>query len=158
MITKGDKQRFLEELEKTPVVQVACQKTGIGRTSYYRLRKEDPEFAKQADKALEEGRGVVNDLGEAQTISLMKDRDMQAIRFWLTHNHPRYGNKLEITGSLMQVNVELSPEQAELLEQAVKFALPTKNYELKKTEEADENEDGGDEGALVPIGGPRYRS
>ena len=96
-------------------MQVACQKTGIGRTSYYRLRKESKEFARLADLALEEGRAVANDLGEATTISLMKDRDMNAVRFWLTHNHPRYANKLEISGNISHSTGPLTPELSKLL-------------------------------------------
>jgi len=128
MHTKQDKQRFLEELRKTPVVQVACQKMSWGRTTYYRLRRGDRKFAELADMALQEGRKVVNDLGEAQTISLMKDRDMQAIRFWLTHNEPRYANKLEINGNINHSNVELTPEQKKVLRRALKLALPQNQY------------------------------
>jgi len=141
MRSSNDKQRFLEELRKTPVVQVACQKAGIGRTTYYRWRKEDKEFAVHADEALSEGRVVVNELGEAQTISLMKDRNMHAIRFWLTHNDPRYSNKLEITGNLLHSTDELSPEQAELLKKAVKLAIPTNDYEPRNTGADDSGEE-----------------
>ncbi len=140
MVTNEDKKRFLEELQKTPVVQVACQKTGMGRTTYYRFRKGDKKFAQLADLALQEGRAVVNDLGEAQTISLMKDRDMNAIRFWLTHNEPRYGNKLEITGRFMHSTEKLTPEQSKLLRQAIKLALPNKKdgHEKVKEEQSEE--------------------
>ena len=140
MVTNDDKKRFIEELQKTPVVQVACQRTSIGRTTYYRLRKEDKEFAQLADIALQEGRAVVNDLGEAQTISLMKDRDMNAIRFWLTHNEPRYGNKLEITGRFTHTTEELTEEQSKLLRRAIKLALPIQNHVHKKIEEQPEEE------------------
>lgn len=145
MKTNEDKERFLEELRKTPVVQVACQKMGIGRTTYYRLRKENPEFAKLADQALTEGRAVVNDLGEAQTISLMKDRNMKAIQFWLSHNDPRYSRKLEIQGRIATVHEELTPEQATLLQQAIELAMPRHTYDDDATDNPIDPRDDGEE-------------
>ncbi len=139
MVTNQQKKLLLEELQKTPVVQVACQKIGIGRTTYYRFRKEDPGFAGLADIALQDGRSVVNDLGEAQTISLMKERDMQAIRFWLTHNDPRYSNKLEIQGHLTHSSEELTPEQTALLRKAIKLAIPKQTYDQPTIKEPGED-------------------
>lgn len=138
MKTNDDKSRFLEELQKTPVVQIACQKTNIGRTTYYRFRREDKKFAALADEALNEGRRVVNDLGEAQMISLIKAQDMQAIRFWLTHNNSRYGNKLEIMGSLTHTS-DLTPEQQKLLKQALKLALPKESHEETRPKDTGSN-------------------
>lgn len=143
MHTKADKERFLEELRKTPVVQVACQKVGWGRTTYYRIRKQDKHFAELADVALQEGRVVVNELGEAQTITLMKEKDMRAIRFWLTHNDPRYSNKLEIKGTITN-SFELTPEMETLMLQAGRMALPQQSYdqpEPKEETEKDEDEE-----------------
>jgi len=50
---KGDKELLLEHLEKTPIVQIACEKSGIGRSTYYRWLQSDPLFAKKAKKALQ---------------------------------------------------------------------------------------------------------
>ena len=36
--------QFLDELRKVPIVQVACEKTGLSRNSVYRWRKDDKEF------------------------------------------------------------------------------------------------------------------
>ena len=44
MKTKKDKELILEQLRKTPIVQVACEKTGIARATYYRWRKKDKRF------------------------------------------------------------------------------------------------------------------
>lgn len=134
MNRKETKKRLLEELAKTPVVQIACQKAGIGRTSYYRLRKEDKRFAQFADAAIGEGRLVMNDLGEVTVISRMKNQqDLQAARFWLTHNHPRYSPKLELSGRITSVTEELSPDQKKLLKQAVRLALPQDDYGQEET-------------------------
>lgn len=144
MHAKDIKQRLIEELGKTPIAQVACQKVGVGRTTYYRFRKEDKKFAELADLALQEGRTIVNELGETQTISLMKERDMQAIRFWLTHNDPRYANKLEITGNINHSSVELTPEQKKTLRRALRLALPQQNYDQDTKEQSEDS--AGDDG------------
>ena len=48
----NNKELVVEQLKKTPIVQIACEKTGIGRATYYRWRKEDAEFGKLADEAI----------------------------------------------------------------------------------------------------------
>ena len=35
-----NKTIILEQLQKAPIVQIACEKTGISRATYYRWRKE----------------------------------------------------------------------------------------------------------------------
>lgn len=50
---REDKKLLLEHLEKTPIVQIACDKSGIGRSTYYRWLQNDPIFAKSAKKALQ---------------------------------------------------------------------------------------------------------
>ena len=142
MADKNLKQQIFDELGKTPVVQIMCQKLGVGRTSYYRLRKEDPAFAKLADEALDEGRKVINDLGETTVISLMKNQqDIKAARFWLTHNDPRYSNKIELKGNFIHSLETLPPELEELLKKAARMALPQQNYDQPKSEEKTGGED-----------------
>ena len=93
---------LLEQLQKIPIIHVACDKTSISRATYYRWRKEDMEFANNADTALEEGKKLINDMAESQLISLIKDKHPTGIIFWLKHNHPTYANRLEITGGSPQ--------------------------------------------------------
>lgn len=63
------KKLLLEQLTKTPIVQIACEKSGVGRATYYRWRKDDPDFAREADASLKEGRLLVNDMAESQLMS-----------------------------------------------------------------------------------------
>ena len=63
---------FLAELKKVPIVQVACEKTGISRNSIYRWKREDKNFSKAMDKALAEGEALVNDMSESQLLTLIK--------------------------------------------------------------------------------------
>jgi hypothetical protein len=114
------KQIFLEQLKKTPIVQIACEKLGVSRSSFYRWRAEDAAFAKQADEATLEGHLLVNDLAESQLIGAVRDRNLQAIMYWLKHHHKDYRNRLEIEGTVNTIQ-ELSPEQKELVRQALEL-------------------------------------
>jgi hypothetical protein len=89
------KEALLEQLRKYPIIQVACEKSGTGRQTYYRWRTEDKEFEEASDKAISEGEDFFNDLGEHQLLSLMKDKHWPAIRFWLEKRHPKF-NKTKI--------------------------------------------------------------
>ena len=135
MKSQQDKQVLLSQLRKTPVVQVACEKTNIGRASYYRWRKDDPDFAKLADEALSEGSSLVNDMAESQLVSAIKDKNITAIIFWLKHHHPTYATKVEVTARLKQ-DEALTPEQEELVMKALKLAsvLPA-NLPVNPSEE-----------------------
>lgn len=116
------KEILLEQLKKTPIVQVVCEKVGIGRTTYYRWHKDDKEFAEKADAALSEGASLINDMAESQLVSAIKDKNLTAIIFWLKHHHKAYATKVEVTANLKQPVDELSLEQKELVDQALKLA------------------------------------
>lgn len=115
------KVALLEEFKKTPVVQVACQKTGISRATYYRWKKEDEVFSKEADAALEEGSLFVNDIAESQLLSAIKEQNMTAIIFWLKHHHKMYATKVEITTPVKQME-KLDPDQEKLVRKALALA------------------------------------
>ena len=115
------KQLILEQLRKTPIIETACQKIGVSRMSFYRWKEADKEFAAEIEKALAEGRLLVNDLAESQLISAVRDRNITAIIAWLKHNHPSYKTRVVIAGQLSVIE-ELSPEQKELVRKALELA------------------------------------
>lgn len=115
--SKRAKELVLEQLKKTPIVQIACEKVGLSRVSFYHWKKKDTEFAKQVDEALTDGRSLVNDLAESQLINAVKDRNITAIVAWLKHNHPNYKTRVEIEGALKVIE-EMSPEQKALFKKA----------------------------------------
>lgn len=117
-----NKELLLELLRKTPIVQIACEKVGIGRATYYRWKKEDAKFAKVSDQALLDGNLLVNDMAESQMMSAIKDKNMTAIIFWLKHHHSAYATKIEITASNKNQDVVLTDEQKELLNKALEMA------------------------------------
>ena len=120
------KEAFLEQLRKTPILQIACEKLNLHRMSIYRWRKEDLVFAKAIDEALLDGQLLVNDLAESQLISAIKDRNMSAVMVWLKHHHPSYKTRVQIEGTFNTIQ-ELSPEQKELVKKALELANVTLN-------------------------------
>lgn len=122
MKTDKNKELLIQQLKKTPIIQISCEKVGIGRATYYRWKQDDLDFATQADEALLEGSLLVNDVAESRLISAIKDKNLTAIIFWLRHHHPNYATKVEVTARLKADNEILTPEQEELVTRALKLA------------------------------------
>ncbi len=131
MKTDKSKQLLIEQLRKTPIILVACEKMGVSRATFYRWYKDDEKFMEEAKEALGEGKSLINDMAESQLISSIKDKNFQAIAYWLKHNHPNYSNKLELSGKISTQSEKLTPEQEEI----VKIAL--QNAGLIKEEDHD---------------------
>ena len=121
-----DKKKLLQALTKSPIVEVACKQANIPRSTYYRWRKDDEHFAEACDVALEESAGRINDLAESQLISAIKDQNMTAIVFWLKHHHRAYRTRIEVDANIKQDQQALTPEQAEMVAQALRLAGLTK--------------------------------
>ncbi len=130
---KKDKTReiVIEQLKKTPIIQIACEKTGISRATFYRWKKENKEFAKVTNDAITEGEMLINDMSESQLISLIRDKNLTAIQLWLRHHHPKYTNKVEVIGKLNVREEPLTPEQEALVEKALKLAGVLENKQTQ---------------------------
>lgn len=83
---------FLENYQKMPVVQIVCERIGIGRTTFYRWQKEDALFYQQVLDAERLGRDRMNDAMESALIQAAKQGNITAIIFYLKYNHPRYSD------------------------------------------------------------------
>lgn len=116
------KEMVLEQLKKTPIIQMVCEKLNIGRTTFYRWKREDVEFSKACDEAIEDGCLLVNDLAESQLMAAIRDQNMTAIVLWLRTHHPRYKNKMEVTANIKHLDESLTPEQQAVVEQALRLA------------------------------------
>ncbi|UMX47529.1 MAG: hypothetical protein L7H18_03715 [Candidatus Nealsonbacteria bacterium DGGOD1a] len=119
------KEAVIEQLRKIPIIEVACSKAGIGRTTFYRWKKEDQGFAELIDIALREGLAFVSDMAESQLISAIKDGQMPAIVFWLRNRHEDYKTKVEISGRINQADETLTPEQEATVREALRLAALT---------------------------------
>jgi len=118
--TQQNRQLMLDQLKKTPIAQIACEKVGVARSTFYRWKEEDPEFAKQANQALAEGVALVNDMAESQLLSAIRDRNISAIFYWLNHRHSAYSNKIEVTTKVK--NESLTVGQQQLIKEALRHA------------------------------------
>lgn len=89
----NQKTKVLEELAIVPLVEAACRKVALPRSTYYRWRKDDEKFADAVDQALDKGRERICDMAESQLIKKIGNGDLQTIKFWLTNNSMRYKPK-----------------------------------------------------------------
>ena len=123
MRTQKDKKAFLENLKKIPIIQAACERSNVSRASVYRWKNEDKEFAKNLEEALSVGEALINDLSEGQLITLIKDRNFSAVRFWLKNRHEKFKDRVEITNKF-EKQEDLTPEQEEIVREALNLASP----------------------------------
>jgi hypothetical protein len=125
------KEAFLEQLKRTPTVETACQKVGIARATVYRWIKVGKRFEKQVDEALTEGRAFMSDVAESQLFSLIGDKEIAAIRLYLSTHNPRYSNKLELSGNVSTKDEPLTKEQKKLIREALRLSS-LRDYGKKK--------------------------
>ena len=133
-----EKEIILEQLKKTPIVQVVCEKTGIGRSTYYRWKKEDSKFAGLADAAILEGSLLVNDMAESQLLSAIRDKNMTAIIFWLKHHHPAYETRIELRQATSKIKEKLTQRQEKIIKEALKITSEDKVLVSSGNEKKDE--------------------
>lgn len=118
---RQEKSLIVEQLRKTPIVQIACEKLGIARATFYRWKKEDAAFASMADEALFEGVLLMNDMAESQLLSAIREGDMTAIMFWLRCRHAAYGNKVQLNATVEHRDRTLTPEERATIRRALKL-------------------------------------
>lgn len=137
---KKDKTKdlFIEQIRRIPIIQVACEKSGIARSTAYRWRDEDEEFRKKLEEALAEGEALVNDMSEAQLISLIKEKNWPAISFWLRMRNPKFRERVEISAKI-QSNEELTPEQDAIVKRGLQLGSFLPEPQEQKPEEINSN-------------------
>ena len=127
--TDANKRAVIEQLRKSGIVQISCEKTGVGRATYYRWRKDDQDFADACDQALSEGAALINDMAESQLLSAIRDKNLTAIIFWLKHHHKAYETRVNVQGTIKHQAEALTDEQSELVERALQLAGLIENKE-----------------------------
>lgn len=125
------KKAVIEQLTRTPIIEIAVEKVGISRMTFYRWTKVSKQFAKEVEEALFEGRLFISDIAESQLFSLVKDKKIEAIKYVLRHNNPRYADRLELSGTVSTKDEPLTAEQKALIRQALKLSS-LRNYEPNK--------------------------
>lgn len=115
-------KKMVEYLERTPVVESACSKLGIARSTHYRWMESEPEYKNDIERALQQGRSVVDDVAESHLISGVKNGQIGAVKFWLANNNDRYKRSVQI------VKQEMGAVPEEIIEKFLKF-MYSKRYE-----------------------------
>ena len=128
----ANKNLLIDQLKKTPIVQIACEKLSIWRSTYYRWRQEDRDFKRDSSKAIEGGKLLINDMAESQLISAIKDKNLTAIIFWLKNNHKDYEHHIRVTANTEDDDGKLTEEQESTIRQALKLASLTSVIETKE--------------------------
>ena len=118
-------------MNKAELIEAIAQKVGISRMTFYRWTKASKQFAKQVEEALFEGRLFISDIAESQLFSLVKDKKIEAIKYVLKHNNPRYADRLELSGTVSTKDEPLTAEQKSLIRQALKLSS-LRDYEQNK--------------------------
>lgn len=88
--TKALLDKLIEEVEKTPLIQIACDKVGISRNTFYRWMKEDEEFLSRVNEAMSLGTGLVSDVALSNVLEGIKRKDSMYTKYWLSHKHPDF--------------------------------------------------------------------
>lgn len=95
--TAASKEAFLTQLEQSfGLVATTCREVGISRSTYYKWRKDDSQFADRADEVKE----LQKDAVEALILKKMKDGDTAMLIFYAkTQMKDRgYVERTEIVG------------------------------------------------------------
>src|SRR3989344_5077290 len=123
---KRDKNKELvfEQLRKMPIIKIAVDRARISRATYYLWRDQDKDFRKASEEAITEGEILITEMSESQLISLIGEKNFPAIQLWLKHHHPKYKAKLELSGRIEHLRQELTEEEKQLIERALRLAMP----------------------------------
>ena len=88
-----DKSKLIRILEETPLVNYACKKVGIGRTTFYRWVHSNPDFRREVERAIESGRSQWIEVAESALMKNVKNGTMDAVKFFLVNNAEQYAPK-----------------------------------------------------------------
>lgn len=117
-----DKKQVIDQLKFNPIIQIACQKSGVSRATFYRWRSEDEDFKKQTETAIQDGVLLINDLAESQLLAAIKEQNLTAIIFWLKNHHADYADKIQVNTDQKLVESNLTPEEESLVKKALQMA------------------------------------
>lgn len=122
-LTKLEKKEtiktIIKQLELSANIEIACSKSDINRSTFYRWMDKSPKLKERVDLALKLGREKITDFAESNILTGIKDGDLNASKFWLTHNNERYKSKGTVIITKSKDNNELSEEELEEIERVI---------------------------------------
>lgn len=87
---RDDQNRFLQILSEVPLIAPACKKAGISRATIYRWMKSNPDFRASVEEAQKSGRRNLEDAAESTILTLIREKNFSAAKYYLEHNSDRY--------------------------------------------------------------------
>ena len=96
---------------------------------------------------------MINEMGEAQLISLIKEKNWPAISFWLRHRNPKFKERIEINASIQSPQDELTPEQQTVVKEALRLASLTVDTGIKEINQNINQNDNDQQHSTVKPGG-----
>ena len=124
------KQSICELLQKTPIIESACQKVGISRMTLNRWRKEDYDFNQKVEEALNVSRASINDLAESKMIQKINEGNPNMIRFWLANNSNRYKRNPDIQNQFHFNAMNWSDDHLEAMKKAMPDFIKNINHKM----------------------------
>ena len=85
-----EKKTLIQTLKQIPIIEIACRKCNMNRSTYYRWLEDDKDFREEAVHAMSEGEEFISDKSEAQLIALAGEKNLGAIKYWLSHHRSKY--------------------------------------------------------------------
>ncbi len=104
---ESKKDKILKELERCPIIEVACVRTGVGRSTYYEWIHKDKKFSQRADKALSIGNAIFTDLAESKLMENIQRNNSACIIFRLKNFHNGYAERRHL-------EIDLPPRELDL--------------------------------------------
>lgn len=120
---------FLEELAKTSIVQIACNKVNLTRQTISRWKKEDPKFKRKFEEARKLGEESVCDLAESKMIERIKQGDRKSGEFYLIHHKKEYRRQ-----SSTRYNRYNQTEKDDIIT-GIKYTIVSAKEEIEKLDE-----------------------
>ncbi|MEK7144417.1 MAG: phBC6A51 family helix-turn-helix protein [Patescibacteria group bacterium] len=120
--TAEQKLAVLEHLTKCCIVQLACERVGVGRSTYYKWLSEDKEFKGLANKAINTGREYLNDIAISGLLKKIQEGHLTALIFWLKNNHVWFAERIRHEYHLVDNDGILPDEQREQIVRACRIS------------------------------------
>lgn len=126
---------LIQELEKNYLLQPACSKLGLTRSTVYRWMKDDQEFDQSVKMAQSVGIKYMSDYTESKLFKNIENQEQRAIEFFLRNNNERYKVRDRAADrTINNLNQQLRETQAALAN-AGPNRLYTRFLNVEKVEE-----------------------
>ena len=92
------KSLLVSTLEDGHTITAACKRAGVSRMLYYRYRKDDLDFRRSVDEAIQQGRTTNDDLITTMYLKKVRDGHWPALHYAMKKKDEREKNaKPEVT-------------------------------------------------------------